>query len=59
MLVRLGVFMMWLLHFLPFRVLVWLGNGLGLLFHAFGKDTLLLPNVEKLQPSICGCVSLT
>jgi KDO2-lipid IV(A) lauroyltransferase len=38
MLVRLGVFVMWLLHFLPFRVLVWLGNGLGLLLYAFAAE---------------------
>lgn len=29
MLTRLGVFILWLLHFLPFRVLVAIGNGLG------------------------------
>lgn len=31
---RLGVFLFWLLHFLPYSILVALGNGLGaLLFH--------------------------
>jgi lauroyl/myristoyl acyltransferase len=29
MLVKLGVFILWLLHFLPFRVLVWIGTSLG------------------------------
>ncbi len=29
MLTRLGIFILWLLHFLPFRVLVVIGNGLG------------------------------
>ena len=29
MLVRLGVFILWLIHFLPFRVIVAIGNGLG------------------------------
>ena len=34
MLVRLGVFIFWLIHFLPFRVIVAIGNGLGTLaFH--------------------------
>lgn len=31
---RLGVFLLWLLHFLPFRALVWIGNALGLLLYA-------------------------
>ncbi|MEQ1532807.1 MAG: lipid A biosynthesis acyltransferase [Sideroxydans sp.] len=36
--VRLGVFILWLLHFLPFRVLVAIGNGLGvLLYRVAGK----------------------
>ena len=33
MLTRLGVFLLWLIHFLPFRVLVWIGNGFGLLLY--------------------------
>jgi len=37
-LIRLGVFLLWLLHFLPFRVLVAIGNGLGLLLHALAKE---------------------
>lgn len=38
MLVRLGVFILWLLHFLPFRVLVAIGNGVGaLLYFLAGK----------------------
>ena len=36
--IRLGVFLLWLLHFLPFRVLVAIGNGLGLLLHALAKE---------------------
>ena len=31
MLVRLGVFILWLIHFLPFRVIVAIGNGFGVL----------------------------
>lgn len=33
MLVRFGVFFLWLLHFLPFRVLVAIGNGVGVLLY--------------------------
>lgn len=33
MLVRLGVFILWLLHFLPFRVQVAIGNGVGVLLY--------------------------
>lgn len=38
MMVRLGVFVLWLIHLLPFRVIVALGNGLGVLLHAVGKE---------------------
>lgn len=38
MLARLGVFILWLIHFLPFRVIVALGNGLGLLFYPFAHE---------------------
>ncbi len=38
MAVRLGVFILWLLHFLPFRVLVAIGNSMGvLLYRVAGK----------------------
>jgi KDO2-lipid IV(A) lauroyltransferase len=30
---RLGVFLLWLLHFLPFRALGWIGNALGSLLY--------------------------
>jgi len=33
MLVRLGVFILWLMHFLPFRVLVAIGNGVGVMLY--------------------------
>jgi KDO2-lipid IV(A) lauroyltransferase len=36
--VRLGVFLLWLLHFLPLRVLGWVGNGLGMLLYALAKE---------------------
>ncbi len=38
MLARLGVFLLWLMHFLPFRVLVWIGNALGLLLHLLAAE---------------------
>ena len=38
MMVRLGVFILWLVHFLPYRVIVSLGNGLGSVLYAVGKE---------------------
>ncbi len=38
MLARLGVFLLWLMHFLPFRMLVWIGNTLGLLLHLLAAE---------------------
>lgn len=38
MLVRLGVFILWLIHFLPFRVIVAIGNGTGLMLHLLAAD---------------------
>jgi KDO2-lipid IV(A) lauroyltransferase len=38
MLVRLVVFILWLIHFLPFRVIVAIGNGLGVLLYIFAAD---------------------
>lgn len=35
---RLGVFVLWLAHFLPFRVLAGLGNMLGLLLHFVARE---------------------
>ena len=35
---RFGIFMMWLLHFLPLPVLAWFGNGLGLLLYALAGE---------------------
>jgi KDO2-lipid IV(A) lauroyltransferase len=37
MFVRFGVFILWLLHFLPFRVLVGIGNALGSLFYVVAR----------------------
>ncbi len=38
MLVRLGVFILWLIHFLPFRVIVSIGNGLGSLLYLLATE---------------------
>ena len=38
MIARIGIFVLWLLHFLPFRVLVGIGNLLGLLLHALAHE---------------------
>jgi KDO2-lipid IV(A) lauroyltransferase len=37
MLLRFGVLLLWLVHFLPFRVQVALGNALGLLLYALAR----------------------
>lgn len=38
MLTRLGIGLLWLLHFLPLRVLAALGQGLGLMLYALGHE---------------------
>lgn len=38
MLARLGVFIFWLIHFLPFRVIVAIGNGLGILLYPLAAE---------------------
>jgi len=38
MLVKLGVFILWLMHFLPFRVLVWIGTSLGSLLYLLASE---------------------
>ncbi|HEU0186860.1 MAG TPA: lipid A biosynthesis acyltransferase [Gallionellaceae bacterium] len=38
MMARLGVFLLWLLHFLPLRVLGWIGNTLGMLLYALARE---------------------
>ncbi len=35
---RLGVFLLWLLHFLPFRALVWIGNAIGSLLYTLAAE---------------------
>jgi Kdo2-lipid IVA lauroyltransferase/acyltransferase len=50
MLVRLGVFLLWLMHFLPFRVLVWVGSTLGLLFYVLATER---RNVATVNLRLC------
>ncbi len=38
MLVRIGVFFLWLIHFLPFRIIVAMGNGLGALLYHLARE---------------------
>ncbi len=38
MLTRIGVFLFWLMHFLPFRILVWIGNTFGLLLYLLATE---------------------
>ena len=38
MLVRLGVFILWLIHWLPFRIIVAIGNGVGMLLYLLAAD---------------------
>jgi len=38
MLARLGVFLLWLVHFLPFRVIVAIGNGVGSLLYLLAAE---------------------
>ena len=38
MLIRIGVFILWLIHFLPFRVIVSIGNGLGSLLYLLAAE---------------------
>lgn len=46
MLTRLGVFILWLMHFLPFRVLVWIGTGLGSLLYLLAAERRRVGNIN-------------
>jgi KDO2-lipid IV(A) lauroyltransferase len=50
MLARLGVFLLWLMHFLPFRVLAWIGSTLGLLFYVLAVER---RNVATVNLRLC------
>ena len=38
MLIRIGVFILWLIHLLPFRIIVAIGNGLGTLLYPLAAE---------------------
>jgi KDO2-lipid IV(A) lauroyltransferase len=48
--VRLGVFILWLIHFLPFRVIVALGNGIGALLYLVAAER---RNVGAINVKLC------
>jgi Kdo2-lipid IVA lauroyltransferase/acyltransferase len=50
MLVRLGVFIFWLIHFLPSLVLVWIGNTLGILLYLLVAER---RNVSTINLKLC------
>ena len=50
MLARLGVFVLWTLHFLPLRALVAIGNGIGRLFYPFAAER---RNVGAINLRLC------
>jgi KDO2-lipid IV(A) lauroyltransferase len=48
--VRLGVFILWLIHFLPFRIIVTIGNGLGVLLDLLAAER---RNVGNINLKLC------
>lgn len=48
--IYLGVFMFWLLHFLPLPILSPIGQGFGLLFYLLGKER---RNVARINIGLC------
>jgi KDO2-lipid IV(A) lauroyltransferase len=50
MLVRLGVFILWLIHFLPFRIIVAIGNGLGTILYPLATER---RNVGDINLKLC------
>ena len=50
MLVRLGVLILWLIHFLPFRMIVALGNGIGSLIYLVAAER---RRVGKINLKLC------
>jgi KDO2-lipid IV(A) lauroyltransferase len=49
-LVRLGVLILWLIHFLPFRIIVALGNGIGSLLYLVAAER---RRVGKINLKLC------
>ena len=50
MLARLGVFIFWLIHFLPFRVIVAIGNGIGFVLYFLAAER---RNVGNINLKLC------
>ena len=50
MIIRLSVFLMWLLHFLPLPVLAWFGSGVGMVFYALAAER---RNVADINLNLC------
>lgn len=50
MLTRVGIFLLWLMHFLPFRVLVWIGEMLGVLLYLVATER---RNVGLINLGLC------
>lgn len=48
--IYLGIFSFWLLHFLPLPLLAWVGQGLGMLFYALGRER---RKVARINLSLC------
>ncbi|MEI7455962.1 MAG: lipid A biosynthesis acyltransferase [Nitrosomonadales bacterium] len=46
MLVRFGVLILWLIHFLPFRLIVAIGNGLGALLYLLAAERRRIGNIN-------------
>lgn len=50
MLTRLGIFVFWLIHFFPFRLIVAIGNGVGFLLYFLAKER---RNVGDVNLKLC------
>jgi KDO2-lipid IV(A) lauroyltransferase len=48
--VRIGIFLVWLLHFLPLALLARLGQGLGMLLYALGRER---RRVARINLALC------
>lgn len=43
---RLGIFILWLIHFLPFRIIVALGNGIGFVLYFLASERRNVGNIN-------------
>jgi KDO2-lipid IV(A) lauroyltransferase len=49
---RVGLFFLWLIHFLPLSVLAWLGEALGALLYRSGRGRITRINLSKCFPQM-------